>query len=59
MKYFAWAMSIVYLLAGCALLFTDLLRPVIPNYRVPLGLLLAGYGVLRFFLWRRKQRAEE
>ncbi|MBS1582247.1 MAG: hypothetical protein JST66_08625 [Bacteroidetes bacterium] len=54
MKYFALAMSAVYVLAGCAFLFTDALVQFIPRFRLPIGLVLVGYGILRFFLWRRK-----
>lgn len=54
MKYFSLAMSLFYLLVGCGFVFTDMLVHLIPTYRVPLGILLVGYGVVRFFLWRRK-----
>jgi hypothetical protein len=54
MKYFGLAMSLLYVLAGCGFLFTDLLIDLIPLYRVPLGALLAGYGVIRMVLWWRK-----
>ncbi len=54
MKYFALAMSALYVLIGCLFLFTDVLLEQIPDFRLPLGLLLAGYGVVRAFLWRRK-----
>jgi len=54
MKYFAVTMSALYVLAGCAFLFTNALINYIPRYRLPLGLLLVGYGVLRFFMWRNK-----
>lgn len=54
MKYFAVAMSALYLLAGSAFLFSNALINYIPRYRIPLGLLLVGYGVLRFYMWRKK-----
>jgi hypothetical protein len=54
MKYFALAMSLVYVLFGCLFLFTDFLYWQIMRYRVPLGLVLLGYGILRTFMWRRK-----
>lgn len=54
MKYFALAMSILYVLAGCAFLFTGAFADLIPRYRLPLGLLLAGYGIVRGVLWWRK-----
>ncbi len=54
MKYFALAMSVLYVLAGCAFLFTDAFVQLIPKYRLVLGLLLLGYGVVRAYMWRRK-----
>lgn len=54
MKYFALAMSVLYVVAGCAFLFTTVFIRLIPNYRLPIGLLLLGYGVVRAYLWRRK-----
>ncbi len=58
MKYFALAMSVLYVLAGCAFLFTDALMRLVPDYRLPIGLLLLGYGVVRAYLWRRKYADE-
>jgi hypothetical protein len=54
MKYFALAMSALYVLAGCALLFTPWLEEIIRSFRPPIGLLLLGYGVVRAYMWRRK-----
>ncbi|MFT3884557.1 MAG: hypothetical protein QM724_03730 [Flavobacteriales bacterium] len=54
MKYFALIMSAVYAAAGLALLFTNTAIELIPRFRLPLGLLLVGYGIVRFVLWRRK-----
>lgn len=54
MKYFALAMSVLYVLAGCAFLFTHAFARLIPNYRIAIGLLLLGYGVVRAYIWRRK-----
>ena len=54
MKYFALVMSTLYVLAGCLFLFTDVLAEQIGTFRVPLGLMLVGYGVVRAYLWRRK-----
>ncbi len=54
MKYFALVMSTLYVLAGCLFLFTDVLAEQISTFRVPLGLMLVGYGVVRAYLWRRK-----
>lgn len=53
MKWFALVMSVLYLAVGAMLLFTDLLWQV-SHFRIPLGLLLVTYGVVRGFLWRRK-----
>lgn len=54
MKYFALVMSTLYVLAGCLFIFTDVLAEQISTFRVPLGLMLVGYGVVRAYLWRRK-----
>jgi hypothetical protein len=54
MKYFALAMSAIYVAAGLALLFSNALIELIPRFRIPLGVLLAGYGIVRFVLWRKK-----
>jgi hypothetical protein len=54
MKYFALAMSTLYVLAGCALLFTPWLGDIIRSFRIPIGLLLLIYGVVRAYMWRRK-----
>ena len=54
MKYFALVMSLVYILFGCLFLFTNFLQWQISQYRVPLGLVLVGYGILRSYLWRKK-----
>lgn len=54
MKYFALVMSLVYVLVGCLFLFTNFMQWQITSYRIPLGLVLVGYGVLRSFMWRRK-----
>lgn len=59
MKYFALAMSLIYVAAGALLLFTDLFAAEIVRFRVPLGLVLVGYGILRWFMWRKKQAQEE
>ena len=55
MKYFALAMSLVYVAAGAMILFTDFLYPQISRFRVPLGLVLVVYGVVRGIWWQRKQ----
>jgi hypothetical protein len=54
MKYFALVMSTLYVLAGCLFIFTDVLQEQITSFRLPLGLMFVGYGVVRAYLWRRK-----
>ena len=54
MKYFALSMSVLYVLVGCLFVFTDVLREHIRNFRMPLGLMLMAYGVVRAYMWRRK-----
>ncbi len=58
MKYFALVMCALYVLAGCVFLFTELLLEQVRVFRVPLGLLLVGYGAVRAYLWRRKYADE-
>ncbi|MFZ1617112.1 MAG: hypothetical protein WAT41_07155 [Flavobacteriales bacterium] len=59
MKYFALAMSLIYVVAGALLLFTNFLGLEITQFRVPLGCVLVGYGILRGYLWRRKLAQSE
>lgn len=54
MKYFALVMSALYVLVGCIFLFTDALQTRISAWRLPLGIMLVAYGVVRAYLWRRK-----
>ncbi|MBK9759968.1 MAG: hypothetical protein IPO90_08375 [Flavobacteriales bacterium] len=54
MKFFALVMSALYVLGGSALLLTDWLEDIIRSYRLPIGIMLIGYGVVRAYLWRRK-----
>lgn len=54
MRYFALVMCALYVLVGCVLLFTDALLDQIRSLRLPLGLMLVVYGVVRAYLWRRK-----
>jgi hypothetical protein len=54
MKFFALVMCALYVLAGCLFLFTNALEGLIPRYRIPIGLLLGGYGVVRAYMWRVK-----
>lgn len=55
MKWFALAMSMLYVAAGCLLLFTDAL-PMIDVYRSAIGSVLLAYGLIRGVLWYRKDR---
>jgi len=59
MKYFALVMSVLYMVVGGLILFTNFMYPQISRFRVPLGALLLGYGVVRGILWRRKQAQSE
>ncbi|MEZ4808659.1 MAG: hypothetical protein R2815_14440 [Flavobacteriales bacterium] len=54
MKWFALVMSVVYVIAGCLLIFTSFAADVIRDYRMVLGGVLIGYGLLRGSLWVRK-----
>ena len=54
MKFFALAMCALYVLVGSLFLFTNALEGLIPRYRIPIGLLLGGYGVVRAYMWRVK-----
>lgn len=57
LRAFAVVMSVVYILAGCALLFTDALKNSIVHYRNIIGGVLMGYGVLRLVMWYLKRPA--
>ncbi|MBP8824056.1 MAG: hypothetical protein KBH07_10455 [Flavobacteriales bacterium] len=54
MKYFALVMSMAYIVVGALILFADGFLPQVTRFRVPLGLILLGYGVLRAVMWKRK-----
>ncbi len=54
MKYLALVMSTLYVLVGCLFIFTDALAEHIRTFRLPLGVMLVAYGVVRAYLWRRK-----
>jgi hypothetical protein len=53
---FALIMSVVYLAMGCALLFTNAMDRLIPNYRLVVGGVLLCYGALRSVIWWRRWR---
>ncbi len=55
MKYFALVMSVVYLTIGGLILFTNFMYPQVTRFRVPLGLVLVIYGIIRGLMWRRKE----
>lgn len=51
-------MSAVYAGVGCGFLFTDMVRDKVPENRLIIGGLLLGYGVLRFYMWQRWNKAQ-
>lgn len=55
MKYFSLVMSLLYGTAGALILFTDFLPRKITRFRIPLGLALLIYGIIRGIMWRRKR----
>lgn len=57
LRVFAVVMSVVYILCGCALLFTDALKHSIVYYRNVIGGVLVGYGALRLIMWYLKRPA--
>ncbi|HRN35719.1 MAG TPA: hypothetical protein PLV70_08165 [Flavobacteriales bacterium] len=54
MRYFALMMSVAYAVVGAMILFNASFLPQITRFRVPLGVVLLGYGALRAFMWQRK-----
>lgn len=55
MKYFALVMSLAYMGVGALILFTNFMLLQISRFRVPLGVILLAYGVVRIIMWQRKQ----
>ena len=47
MKYFALVMSVTYMLVGALIVFSPGFLPQVIHFRLPLGLVLLGYGALR------------
>lgn len=47
-------MSVAYAVVGAMILFNASFLPQITRFRVPLGVVLLGYGALRAFMWQRK-----
>jgi hypothetical protein len=54
MKYFGLVMSVFYLAVGLGFLFTDMLIEWVPQWRTAIGAVIAGYGLLRGYMWWRK-----
>lgn len=61
MKYFALGMSVLYVVVGALLLLSPGFMGQITQFRLPLGIALLVYGVVRAIIWRRKsvQQSEE
>ncbi|MCB0773750.1 MAG: hypothetical protein KDB93_10280 [Flavobacteriales bacterium] len=55
MKYFALLMSVLYLVVGTLLLVSPGFLPQVTRFRLPLGIILLAYGLVRGAMWRRKQ----
>lgn len=55
MKYFALVMSVTYMLVGALIVFSPGFLPQVIHFRLPLGLVLLGYGALRAVMWKRKE----
>lgn len=55
MKWFALVMSAIYLVVGALLLLDETFFAQITRFRLPMGLLLVAYGVIRGEMWRRKE----
>ncbi len=51
-------MSTLYTAAGGGFLFTDMVRDKVPDNRLIIGGLLLGYGLLRFYMWYRWNKAQ-
>lgn len=54
MKYFALVMSVAYMLVGTMILVAPGFLPQLTRFRLPLGVILVGYGALRAVMWKRK-----
>ena len=54
MKYFALAMSALYIVAGLLLMLTDAMSERIAAFRIPLGAVLVLYGAMRGWIWWKK-----
>ncbi len=58
MKYFALGMSVLYVVVGVLLLLSPSFLDQITQFRLPLGIALLVYGVVRAFIWRRKAQQQ-
>lgn len=54
MRYFALVMSLAYVAVGALVLLNEGFLPQISRFRLPLGIVLVAYGVLRGVMWQRK-----
>ncbi len=59
MRWFALAMSAIYIIVGCLFLITDVALDLIPHFRPALAVVLITYGVLRGWKWMRNQPKNE
>ena len=57
MRWFALGMSVVYIVLGSLLLFSDLGNHIITVQRPLIGGLLMAYGFFRGYLWYQKGKA--
>lgn len=55
-RIFALVMTVVYVLAGLALLFTDALNDTVTRYRKGIGAVLLAYGIIRLVLHFTRRR---
>ena len=55
MRWFALAMSAIYIIVGCLFLFTDVALDTVPRFRPGLATVLITYGLLRGWKWMRSQ----
>lgn len=57
MTYFNLIMTLIYVTLGLALLMVPSVLSELPKiHKLPLGLVLVGYGIYRFFKWISKLR---
>lgn len=57
MGYFKLVMALVYITLGLSLLMVPSLLQELPRvHKLPLGIVLAGYGIFRLFKWLQQMR---